>query len=60
SDVYKRQEYIYEATLRVFSTAEQRGITPHDAAMRLAEERIRAISTLRTRSILPTLSLSTA
>lgn len=55
-----RTEYIYEATTRVFAVAEQRGITPHEAAMRLAEERIRAISTLRVRSILPTPSFSTA
>lgn len=55
-----RTEYIYEATLRVFSTAEQRGISPHEAAMQLAEERIRAISTLRTRTSQPNLSLSIA
>lgn len=54
-----RTEYIYEATLRVFATVEGQGITPHEAAMRLAEERIKAISILRTRSPFPTLSLST-
>ncbi|MCS7153949.1 MAG: leucine dehydrogenase [Bacteroidia bacterium] len=55
-----RTEYIYEATLRVLSAAEQRGITPHEAAMQLAEERIRSISTLRTRTSQPNLSLSIA
>ncbi|MCS7297777.1 MAG: Glu/Leu/Phe/Val dehydrogenase dimerization domain-containing protein [Bacteroidia bacterium] len=55
-----RTEYIYEATLKVLSTAEQRGISPHEAAMQLAEERIRSICTLRTRTLQPSLSLSTA
>ncbi|MEN3040831.1 MAG: Glu/Leu/Phe/Val dehydrogenase dimerization domain-containing protein [Bacteroidia bacterium] len=55
-----RTEYIYEATLRTFSVAEQRGISPHEAAMQLAEERIRSIYTLRTRSYHSNLSLSIA
>ncbi|MCS7188555.1 MAG: Glu/Leu/Phe/Val dehydrogenase dimerization domain-containing protein [Bacteroidia bacterium] len=55
-----RTEYIYEATLRVFTAAEQRGITPHEAAMRLAEERIRAISALRSRASISMFSLSSA
>lgn len=55
-----RTEYIYEATQRVFAAAEKRGITPHEAAMQLAEERIRSISALKTRSLLPAISLTTA
>ncbi|MCS6790467.1 MAG: leucine dehydrogenase [Bacteroidia bacterium] len=45
-----RTEYIYEATMRVLAAAEQRQITPHQAAMQIAEERIRSIAALRARS----------
>ncbi len=55
-----RTEYIYDMTLRVFAAAEQRGITPHQAAMLLAEERIRAIAALRIHTAAPTLSLPIA
>ncbi|MCS7162832.1 MAG: leucine dehydrogenase [Bacteroidia bacterium] len=46
-----RTAYIYEATLKVFAVAEQRGLTPHQAAMQLAEERIQTMAALRTRPV---------
>ncbi|MEN2992252.1 MAG: Glu/Leu/Phe/Val dehydrogenase dimerization domain-containing protein [Bacteroidia bacterium] len=46
-----RTAYIYEATLKVFAVAEQRGITPHQAAMQLAEERIQTMAALHTRPV---------
>ncbi len=55
-----RTEYIYQALLHVYAAAEKRGITPHHAAMQLAQERIQAIAGLRihTFSQPPTLSLA--
>ncbi len=55
-----RTEYIYQALLDVYQTAEKRGITPYEAAMQLAQERIRAIATLRTRSPYQSPALSLA
>ena len=42
-----RVDQIYDATTRILDTAEQRGINPNEAAMRVAEERINEIGDLR-------------
>ncbi len=55
-----RTEYIYQALLDVYQAAEKRGITPHEAAMQLAQERIRAIAGLRVRTFHQPSALSLA
>jgi len=55
-----RTEYIYQALLDVYQAAEKRGITPHEAAMQLAQERIRAIAGLRIRRLHQPSALSLA
>ncbi len=55
-----RTEYIYQALLHVFTAAEKRDITPHHAAMQLAQERISAIAQLRVRQPAHPASLSLA
>lgn len=42
-----RVDSIYQATDRILETAEKHGINPNDAAMRVAEERMRDIGDLR-------------
>ena len=41
--VLHRVDGLYDATLRIFETAEQHDITPQEAAVQLAEERIETI-----------------
>lgn len=42
-----RVDGIYDATLKIFDKAENRGITPNEAAIMVADERIRDIGDLR-------------
>jgi leucine dehydrogenase len=42
-----RVDGIYEATRNILETAEQHGINPNEAAVRVADERIREIGDLR-------------
>src|SRR5690606_18611892 len=44
-----RVDSIYDATLEIFRTAEEEGITPHAAAIRLAERRLEEIGSLSRR-----------
>ncbi len=44
-----RVDAIYDATLKIFRTAEEEGITPHAAAIHLAEQRIEEIGSLSRR-----------
>jgi leucine dehydrogenase len=43
---FRKADEIYETVLRVFSIAKQDGIPTHEAADRLAEQRIRAVGTM--------------
>ena len=42
-----RVDSVYDATLKILKTAESLGVTPNEAAMTVAEERIRTIGDLR-------------
>ncbi len=42
-----RVDAIYDATTKILETAESLGVTPNDAAMKVAEERIQTIGDLR-------------
>ena len=42
-----RVDSIYDATMKILETAESLGVTPNQAAMRVAEERIQTIGDLR-------------
>ena len=42
-----RVDSIFDATMKILDTAEERGINPNDAAMRVAEDRIQDIGDLR-------------
>ncbi|MGD1839654.1 MAG: Glu/Leu/Phe/Val dehydrogenase [Thermonemataceae bacterium] len=44
---YEQAERIYDYTLNIFETAEKEQINTHEAAMRIAKERIRAAATLK-------------
>ena len=46
-----RVDSIYEATSRIFETADREGITPQEAAIHLAEERIETIGGLTRRRV---------
>ena len=46
--VYSLTEKIYDRTLQIFRTANKENITTHEAALRLAEERIQQIGRLKT------------
>ncbi|SDK78281.1 leucine dehydrogenase [Catalinimonas alkaloidigena] len=46
---YKHAEKIYDTTLRIFEKAEREGINTHQAAMRVAQERIQQMAQLNAR-----------
>lgn len=45
--VMKQTELIYDTTCRVFDLSQQSGKTPHEAAIKIAEERIKSIGNIK-------------